>query len=118
MTTTTTTRPTTFQFDAYEVALLLVKELAGLATEIGRRDGDLAKQLRRAAASTTLNIAEGLRRNGGDRIHLWRVAAGSNSEVLAALDVATACGYVDAAAVAAAIGYQDRVGAMLYRLTH
>ena len=54
-------------------------------------DGDLARQIRRAALSVPANLAKGRRRTGRDRGYHWRIAAGSAEEVL---------------------------GAMLYRMTH
>ncbi len=84
-----------------------------------RRDPSLAVQLRRAAASVSLNLAEGRRRTGKDRdSHLWRVAAGSANEVVAALRVAEAFGYLTDDAAAPSLALCDRVLAMLWRLTH
>jgi four helix bundle protein len=105
-------------FDAFDVALEMIRQLREPLTAITERDPALAQQLRRAAASVPLNLSEGRRRNGRDRIHLWRVAAGSAGEVAASLRVAEAWGHVEAASIAAALGSCDRVLAMLWRLTH
>ncbi len=105
-------------FQAFEVALEIVRSLEQSLAVLDRRDPDLARQLRRAAASVPLNVSEGNRRRGKDRIHLWRVAAGSADEVVAALRVAEAFGYVQAAATARSLELCDRVLAMLWRLTH
>ena len=105
------------RFDAFETSLDLVRSLRGPLTALETRDGSLATQVRRAAASVSLNLAEGRRRAGRDRLHLWRVAAGSADEVRAALRVAEACGYLEAADIEAALGFVDRVLAMLWRLT-
>ena len=43
----------------YPVTLLMARDAALAADRIGRRDPDLARQLRRAAASVPLNTAEG-----------------------------------------------------------
>lgn len=83
-------------FQAFEVALEIVRSLEELLASLDRRDPDLARQLRRAAASVPLNVSEGNRRKGKDRIHLFRVAAGSADEVAASLRVAEAFGYVQA----------------------
>ena len=64
-----------------------------------------------------LNIGEGRRRTGKDRLHLWRVAAGSADEVATALRVAEAFGYLREGDVAAPLKLCDRVLAMLWRLT-
>jgi len=105
-------------FDAFDVALEMIRSLHQPLASIGQRDPDLAQQLRRAAASDPLNLSEGRRRHGKDRLHLWRVAAGSADEVVASLRVAEAFGLLDAAAIAPALGLCDRVLAMLWRLTH
>ncbi len=104
-------------FDAFEVSLQIIRKLEGPLQALEKRDPSLAVQLRRAAASVSLNIAEGRRRTGKDRLHLWRVAAGSAGEVVASLRVAEAFGYVDAEASAEALGLGDRVLAMLWRMT-
>ena len=104
-------------FEAFEVAIQMVRALEGPLAALERRDPSLASQLRRAAASVPLNLSEGRRRTGKDRIHLWRVAAGSADEVVASLRVAEAFGYLTAAATAEALGFTDRVLAMLWRLT-
>ncbi len=104
-------------FDAFDVALEMIRQLREPIATITQRDPALAQQLRRAAASVPLNLSEGRRRSGRDRIHLWRVAAGSADEVVASLRVAEAWGHVDDACIAPALGLCDRVLAMLWRLT-
>ncbi len=104
-------------FQAFEVALELIRSLADTVALLERRDPDLARQLRRAAASISLNLSEGNRRNGKDRIHLWRVAAGSADEVIASLRVAEAFGYLPPTVAAPSLALCDRVLAMLWRLT-
>ena len=105
-------------FDAFDVALEMIRQLREPLAAITQRDPALAQQLRRAAASVPLNLNEGRRRHGRDRLHLWRVAAGSADEVAAGLRVAEAWGHVGAASIAPALGSCDRVLAMLWRLTH
>ena len=105
-------------FEVFEVAVQMVGALRGPLGVLERRDPDLARQVRRAAASVALNIGEGRRRTGKDRVHLWRVAAGSADEVATALRVAEAFGYLDRAGMADPLGLCDRILAMLWRLTH
>jgi len=105
-------------FHAFEVALEIVRSLEEPLVKLGRCDPDLARQLRRSAASVPLNVSEGSRRNGKDRLHLFRIAAGSADEVVASLRVAEAFGYVQAAGTARSLELCDRVLAMLWRLTH
>ncbi len=105
-------------FQVLEVALELVSALRAPVATIAARDADLARQLRRAASSIPLNIGEGNERRGGDRVHHFRVAAGSAAETATALHVAEAWGYARSEALAPALAACDRVRAMLWRLTH
>jgi hypothetical protein len=74
-------------FQAYEVALELAAALTPVLTSLARRDSSLASQLRRAAASVPLCLAEGARRSGKDRLHLLpdrrRQCRGSAGRVVA-----------------------------------
>ena len=108
------------QFQVLKVALELITTLRPVCELVQQHDRDLAAQLRRAASSVPLCISEGAQRVGRDRLHLWRVAAGSAAEVRTGLAVAAAWGYVAAsdAANTAALGLLDRIIAMLWRLTH
>jgi four helix bundle protein len=103
-------------FDAYDCTLSLLRTLAPLVAKLATHDPDLTKQLRRAATSILLNISEGNRRRGKDRRHLFTISLGSADEVGAALDAASALGYIDAAAIAPALALVDRIRAMTYRL--
>ena len=72
----------------YTDIITLVAELAVDVERIEKRDVDLARQLRRAAASIALNTMEG----GGQRNRRLRYesALGSVREVTAVLDIAEA----------------------------
>ncbi len=103
-------------FHVHGAALGLVAALRPALEELMKSDRSLADQLRRAASSVVLNIAEGNQRTGKDRLHFFRIAAGSAAEVRAALEVARAWGSIaDSSAAEAEL---DRVLAMLWRLTH
>ena len=69
---------------------------AGAIVAIEKRDPDLARQLRRAASSVVLNLAEGSGSFGRVRTARYRTALGSARETLACLRVGEAFGYVDA----------------------
>ena len=84
--------------------------------EIARRDSDLARQLRRCAASMVLNIAEGSYARKGNKAALYAIALRSAKETRACLDVAEALGYVGAIDVRAANAL-DSVCAVLFRLS-
>jgi four helix bundle protein len=104
-------------FDALEVSLLLVTALRVPLAQLRSHDRDLADQARRATTSVALNISEGRQRSGKDRLHLFRVAAGSLSEVRTALRIAHAWGYLELSATHPSLVLLDRLAAMLWRLT-
>jgi four helix bundle protein len=104
-------------FQALEVSLELVRSLRRPVERLRVRDRALSEQIRRAASGVSLNLAEGRRRGGADRLHSWRIAAGSAEEVRAALRVAVAWGDLTAAEVSEALLLLDRLLAMLWRLT-
>lgn len=105
-------------FDAFEISLQLIESLRSPIARLQNHDSSLCSQLRRAASSVSLNLNEGRRRVGKDRLHLWRIAAGSADEVRASLRVAQAWGYIEAAALEQSFVLVDRVLAMLWRMTH
>jgi four helix bundle protein len=76
----------------YAVAIEMVREVAVVVQAIARVDPDLARQLRRAAASVPLNIAEGSQSRGRNRAARYQTAMGSAQEVIACVDVAEAMG--------------------------
>ena len=103
---------------AYSVSNQLIRALRGPLAAISRQDKSLADQVRRAASSVTLNIAEGERRAGKDQAHLFRIAAGSCAEVRAALDVALGWSYIDEGAIGEVLALIDRELGLLWGLTH
>jgi four helix bundle protein len=105
-------------FDALEVSLDLVRALRRPLVRLRSRDRCLCDQVRRAASSVPMNLAEGRRRSGADRLHHFRIAAGSADEVRTALRVAVAWGDLDLGELAEALRLLDRLLAMTWRLTH
>lgn len=104
------------RFVALDVSFQLIEALAPIVPVIARQDRDLADQLRRAATSISLNLAEGSRSQKGNRQKHFCLAHGSASEVKAALCVARAWGWLDGDDRALAV--LDRLLALLWRLTH
>ena len=104
------------RFEALERSIELARLVREPRAAIARRDRGLADQVRRAVTSVPLNLAEGSRRAGGDRLHAYRVAAGSADEVLVALRVAEALGYLSVGQARQAMDMADRVVAMLTRI--
>jgi len=105
-------------FDALEMSHAVMDQLAAVEPKIRTRRKSLADQIGRASESICLNVAEGRMRAGLDQRDLYRRAAGSASELTAALRVARSRGYITAADHAAVDAALDRVRAMLWRLTH
>jgi four helix bundle protein len=106
------------KFDAYTVALEMIRSLRSILPKIRAKDPNLAKQIQSAASSVPLNLNEGRRRRGKDRLYHYSVAAGSADEVRAGLDVAEAWDYVTATDITHALGCLDRILAMTWRMTH
>ncbi len=79
----------------YDTSLELIRLLRPSLESIARSDADLARQMRRAMASITLNVAEGSYARGRNRHALYQVALGSAKETRACLDVAQSFGYVE-----------------------
>ncbi len=100
----------------YDDAIAMLELLRSVINTIERRDADLARQLRRAASSVVLNVAEGSYARGGNRKALYNVALNSAKETRACLDVAGAFRYVDAIDIAI-LAKLDVVCAVLFRLT-
>jgi four helix bundle protein len=103
-------------FIAYDVSLQLVSSLRHVVPLVERSDRDLADQLRRAASSVVLNLAEGQRSAKGNKHKHYAIAHGSANEVKAALELARAWGWIDEAREPREI--LDRLLAILWRLTH
>lgn len=106
------------RLEALELSIELVHTLRPLALKVQQHDSNLASQLWRAASSISLNLAEGGMRAGKDRLHHWRIAAGSAAETRAALRVAGAWGYVDLATSEPALRILDHLLGKIWGLTH
>ena len=78
----------------YPIVIEFVSELRPLLAQIERKDRDLGKQLRRAAASVALNLGEGMYSRGELRAARYHTALGSMRECYSCLEVAQAFGYV------------------------
>ena len=104
-------------FIALELSLDVIASLRTIVNALKTRDRELHDQIRRAASSICLNLAEGRRRSGCDRLHFWRVAAGSADELRTALRVAEAWGILEPEATLSAHRLLDQVLAILWRVT-
>jgi four helix bundle protein len=85
--------------DCYKLALQVVREAYDLVKRLPDYEKyDLARQLRRAAASVTLNIAEGYGRyHYLDSLRFYYIARGSLSETLSGFVTSQAVGYTSEA---------------------
>jgi four helix bundle protein len=102
------------KLDVFQVAIELVEHVAKLKPRRGCSSG--FEQLRRAASSTALNIAEACGKNGRDRERFFEIARGSALESAAALRVLEALGAVSSTERAAGRQLCERLYAMLTRL--
>ncbi len=97
--------------------LEVVRGLREAMGAIERRDADLARQMRRAAASVALNVAEAQGSRGRNGALRFSTALGSMRETKACLDVALAMGHIEAVSVQTARKI-DGICGSLYRLSH
>ena len=103
-------------FDTYEVAKQLIVRLRPMVATILPVDEDLADQMRRAASSVLLNLAEGQRFMNGNKLRHYEIAHGSAHEIKGALDAAVGWGYIEQAE--AELALLDRLLALLWKLTN
>ena len=106
------------KFRIYVVALLMVREVAGMARRVERFDRDLARQLKRSSAAVPLNLSEGMYQSGGNRTARYRTAMAEAAEAATTLSVAQACGYLEGVDVAPALDRLDHIKAVMWKLTH
>jgi four helix bundle protein len=104
-------------FAVEEMAFELIGVLREVVLRIKSRDRALAEQLRRAASSIALNIAESNYSDPGTRRARLFTAAGSANETRAALRVAVGWGYCSAAQTQPAQALLQRMCAILWTLT-
>ena len=77
----------------YGEMLEVLRALPPVLRKIERCDPDLHRQLRKAAASVLLNLAEGEGSSGGNRVLRFKTALGSAQETRACLHTADAFEY-------------------------
>jgi four helix bundle protein len=79
----------------YFTMLDVIRLLRPVVAAIERHDIPLAKQMRSAANSVLLNLAEGSGSHGGTRLARYRTSLGSARETWSCLDAGEGWGYVD-----------------------
>ena len=95
----------------------IVRELRPVVEAVREVDAKLADQLRRAAQSVVLNIAEARGNDGGNARLRFATACGSAKEVRAALNVASDWGYIGAQTATRLDRRLDRVCAITWVLS-
>jgi four helix bundle protein len=100
----------------YDVMVKVLEELRNVLPQIGRRDRSLEDQLRRAATSVLLNLAEGSGARGGNRTLRYCTALGSARECDACLRAAGALGYIGSLEPSLVAGLRE-VTATLVKVT-
>ena len=80
----------------HDTMIEVIRGLRPVVAKIQAHDRGLATQLREAASSVPLNIAEGGGSRGGTRRERYSTALGSARETGSCLDTAMAWGYVEA----------------------
>ena len=105
------------RLDVYQCAIEFLALTAEVADEIPRGNGALLDQLRRAASSIPLNIAEAAGRTGkADAARAYAIARGSALECAAVLDALSVLKVVDQGTKQRGGDLLERVLAMLTRL--
>ena len=79
----------------YDNVITMMPTQRRVLDAIERRDGDLARQGRKALHSVALNLGEGSYRQGRNRRAKYHLAMGSMREVMCVTEVAVAMGYID-----------------------
>jgi four helix bundle protein len=111
------TQPQLLRFQAFSLSIEVIGLLRNLMPAIQKHDASLTKQLRTAASSISLNLAESRGRRGRDSQQFLRIAHGSTEESLACLFVAQAWGYVQDEQIASAVARLHHLSNMIISIT-
>ncbi len=103
---------------ALDKAIEAASAAISLVTRVPAPFRPIADQVIRSASSVPANLAEGHRRSGRDRMHLWRIAYGSAKEVDIHLRLLARSRAVNGIRAEDAITAFDEVRAMTWRLLH
>ena len=105
------------RLDVYRVAIEFLAEAVEITAKVPRGYASLADQLRRAATSCPLNIAEGAGRSSdADAARHYGIARGSAMECAAVLDALKVLGAVEPARYERGMELLEREVAMLTKL--
>ena len=101
------------RLDVYRASTELLGETWKLLTRVPKGHGDIVDQLRRAALSVPLNIAEGSGKFSRDAVRFYTIARGSALECAAILDALQAMAVLHDADLTAARELLERIVSML-----
>jgi four helix bundle protein len=101
------------RLDVYRCSISFLGPAAAVAERIPRGYAPLADQLRRAAISVPLNIAEGNGKFEQDACRFYTIARGSALECAAIMDVLETLGFAPANEIAPLRDMLERVVSML-----
>jgi four helix bundle protein len=104
------------RLDVYRASTEFLAAASKLAAQCPRGQGGLTEQMRRAALSIPLNIAEGSGKFGRDALRFYGIARGSALECAAILDALEAMGSMDGKSVTDARDLLERIVSMLTRM--
>jgi len=103
------------KLEVWQLSMSLVKEIYGISSKFPESEKfSLSSQLKRAAISVPLNIAEGsARRSSREFASFVKIAMGSLVEVITCLDIAEKLGYLSEEANA---GIQGTIQGLYFKL--
>ena len=105
------------KLDAYRCAVTFLGQAAPLSDRVSRGYASLSDQLRRAALSVPLNIAEGSGKSTQrDAQRFYAIARGSALECAAIVDALEVLGFVGGPELAASRELLERIVSMLTRM--
>jgi four helix bundle protein len=102
----------------YDVALVMVREVAAVARRVERRDRDLARQMRRSSTAVALNISKGTYARGGNKPARYQTAMAEAAETSATIESAAAAGYIPSTGHERTLDRLDHIAAVMWKLTH
>ncbi len=102
----------------YDLALQMLEHIKPIIDKVRRHDRNLADHMQRSAQQSFLNIAEARSAYGRNEIAKFTNALCEAREARGAVQVAVAWGYVTEGECRLADADLDRMGGMLWGLTH
>ena len=102
----------------YDLALQMLRHIKPIIDKVARHDRNLADHMQRSAQQSFLNLAEARSARGRNEVAKFTNALCEAREARAAVAVAISWGYVTTQEAQLADADLDRMGGMLWGLTH